>query len=144
LPPDAWLGPETVPRLRDAAALLERCRLFVGNDSGPMHLAAALGVPTLGLFGPGSPRSTAPRGSPGSVATLGGDYPCSPCRQDFFRECPPAPTGKPFCLEEIDVERVLDAATGLLSGSARALQAPQSPPQEEASPVGREAAPEPA
>jgi lipopolysaccharide heptosyltransferase II len=135
LPPGTFLGPETAPGLRDAAALLERCHLFVGNDSGPMHLAAALGVPTLGLFGPGSPRSTAPRGRPGSVLTLGGDYPCSPCRQDFFRECPPAPSGKPFCLEEIRVETVFEAALAL-------LQPPQRAPEEEAAPVRRQPAPQ--
>lgn len=143
LPPDVSIGPESVPGLRDAAALLERCHLFVGNDSGPMHLAAALGVPTVGLFGPGSPRSTAPIGRAGSVTTLGGDYPCSPCRQDFFRECAPSPTGKPFCLEEIRVAHVLDAALALLAGApARPLQAPPAPAQDEAAPIGREAAPE--
>jgi heptosyltransferase-2 len=144
LPAGTFLGPEAAAGLREAAALLERCHLFVGNDSGPMHLAAALGVPTLGLFGPGTPRSTAPRGRPGSIATLGGDYPCSPCRQDFFRECPPAPTGKPFCLEEIRVETVFEAAIALLARApARPGQAPQGASQEEAATIGREPAPEP-
>jgi heptosyltransferase-2 len=142
LPPGAFIGPDAAPGLRDAAALLERCHLFVGNDSGPMHLAAALGVPTVGLFGPGSPGSTAPRGRAGSVLTLGGDYPCSPCRQDFFRECPPAPTGKPFCLEEIGVESVLEAASALLAAPPSALQTPQGPSHDEAAPIGGQTAPE--
>ena len=107
------IGPRDAPGLLQAAALLARCRLFVGNDSGPMHLAAALDVPTLGLFGPGRPRNTGPRGRPGRVETLGRDYPCSPCRQDFFRECPPAPSMKPFCLEEIGVDEVERAALRL-------------------------------
>ena len=49
--PDAvdLVGALTLP---EAAACLERCALFVGNDSGLMHLAAAVGAPTLGLFGP--------------------------------------------------------------------------------------------
>ena len=119
LEPGDFIGPGEAPGLRQAAALLARCRLFVGNDSGPMHLAAALDVPTLGLFGPGLPRNTGPRGRPGRVETIGRDYPCAPCRQDFFRECPPAPSGKPFCLEEIGVDEVQRAALRLL-GEAEA------------------------
>ncbi len=112
---DRVLAPNPPTSIRITAALLEKCRLFVGNDSGPMHLAAAVGVPTLGLFGPGDPRKTAPRARPGvPIVTLSKDYPCSPCRQDFFRECPPAPSGKPFCLEEIDIDEVGNAALALL------------------------------
>jgi heptosyltransferase-2 len=100
------------------AAILERCRLFVGNDSGPMHLAAAVGTPVVGIFGPGDPRRTAPV-STAPVAIVGRDYPCAPCRQDFFRECPPSPAGKPFCLEEIAVDDVAAAALRLLRGVAQ-------------------------
>ena len=45
------------------AAVLSRCDLFIGNDSGITHLAAALGVPTIALFGPTEPRVWGPRGS---------------------------------------------------------------------------------
>ena len=48
--------------LAEAAACLARCRLFVGNDSGLMHLAAAAGTPTLGLFGPSLASEYAPSG----------------------------------------------------------------------------------
>jgi heptosyltransferase-2 len=116
LEPADFIAPREAPGLRQAAALLARCRLFVGNDSGPMHLAAALDVPTLGLFGPGLPRNTGPRGRAGRVGTIGRDYPCAPCRQDFFHECPPAPSGKPFCLEEIGVDEVERAALRLIAG----------------------------
>lgn len=105
--------PGTIP-IRVMAALLERCQLFVGNDSGPMHIAAALGVPTVALFGPGDPERTAPRWGPGPVTAITRRYPCSPCRQDFFHECPPAPSGKPFCLEEIHVDEVEEKACALL------------------------------
>jgi heptosyltransferase-2 len=112
LPPARVLTTGDLP-LTISAAVLARCHLFIGNDSGPMHLAAALGVPTVALFGPGSPRRTAPRGR-GPVLTLGRDYPCSPCRQDFFRECVAAPSGRPFCLEEIRAGEVVQAARSLL------------------------------
>ena len=66
------------------AAVLHRALLFVGNDSGPMHLAAALGTPTVGIFGSTSPGWTAPRGRRAAVA---GPHPvdCTPC---FRKQCP--------------------------------------------------------
>jgi lipopolysaccharide heptosyltransferase II len=100
--------------MKVTGALLEKCHLFVGNDSGPMHVAAAVGVPTIGIFGPGTPRRTAPVAGRGRVIAVSKDYPCSPCRQNFFLECPPSPAGKPFCLEEIRVEDVEAAALELL------------------------------
>ena len=54
--------------LSEAAACLERCALFVGNDSGLMHIAAAAGTPTLGLFGPTSVEEYAPAGVHTAVA----------------------------------------------------------------------------
>ena len=41
--------------LGETAALLNRCRLLIANDSGPLHLGAAIGIPTIGLFGPTNP-----------------------------------------------------------------------------------------
>ncbi|QDH17635.1 glycosyltransferase family 9 protein [Swingsia samuiensis] len=61
LPPDAIdLGGDHT--IGEVAALLQKCQLFVGNDSGLMHLAAAAGVPTLGLFGPSKMSEYAPAG----------------------------------------------------------------------------------
>jgi heptosyltransferase-2 len=121
LPPGrAWVQGPDLP-IKATGALLERCHLFVGNDSGPMHVAAALGVPTVGIFGPGTPRRTGPRGPGGRTVALSRDYPCSPCRQDFFRECSPSPAGKPFCLEEIGVEEVEGAAVRLLERARDAI-----------------------
>lgn len=48
--------------LRDAIALVTLCTAFVGHDSGPMHIASALGVPVVGIFAPGEPRRTFPQG----------------------------------------------------------------------------------
>ena len=109
-----FLPPADLP-IKVAAGVVERCQLFIGNDSGPMHMAAALGVPTVAIFGPGTPRRTAPLAARGRVVVVTKEYPCSPCRQNFFRECPASPAGKPFCLEEILVEDVERAATELLS-----------------------------
>ena len=114
VPPSAWTMTPPDGGLRLSAALLARCRLFVGNDSGPMHLAAALGVPTIGIFGPGRTTNTAPVGGRGPVRLISRDYPCAPCRQAFFEECPPAPSGKPFCLEEIATQEVAAVALELL------------------------------
>jgi lipopolysaccharide heptosyltransferase II len=123
-------GPDI--RLKEIAGLMAGCDLFVGNDSGPMHLAAALRVPTLGIFGPGRSRTTGPIGSPGRVAVVERDYPCAPCRQDFFRECPPAPSGKPFCLEEITVDEVVTAARSLWVAGRVAAPGSSAPAPENA------------
>jgi lipopolysaccharide heptosyltransferase II len=127
-------APGPAVRLKEVAGILETCDLFVGNDSGPMHLAAALRIPTIGIFGPGRSRTTGPVGPPDRVAVIERDYPCAPCRQDFFRECPPAPSGKPFCIEEIGVDEVAAAAFALLAsgrpGASRIpFQAPGQPSQ---------------
>lgn len=68
--------------LRQLIALLERAALVVANDSGPMHIAAALGRPLIGLFGPTNPVRTGPFGRDQSVLRL--DMPCSPC---YSRRC---------------------------------------------------------
>jgi lipopolysaccharide heptosyltransferase II len=56
---------------------IRRCELMVTNDTGPMHAAAALGKPIIGLFGPTEPRRTGPYGQLANVLRL--DLPCSPC-----------------------------------------------------------------
>jgi len=78
LPAECVLVPGPGLSMKVTGALLENCRLFVGNDSGPMHVAAALGVPTIGIFGPGTPRRTAPMAARGRVIAVSRDYPCSP------------------------------------------------------------------
>ncbi len=60
--------------LLTAYAVLRRCSLFVGNDSGLMHIAAAAGTPTLGLFGPSRERHYAPWGERTAVARTRLDY----------------------------------------------------------------------
>ena len=92
--------------LRQTMALLERCTLLVCNDSGIMHLAAALNRPLIALFGPQTPVKFGPWGERSQVVYK--DFPCSPCRQKFFSECAPSPRMKPACMEDISVAEVMD------------------------------------
>jgi heptosyltransferase-2 len=84
----------------ELAALLSLCQGFVGNDSGPMHLAAALGLPTLGLFGSTSPERTGPVGPRAQV--LYERIECSPC---LARSCR---FGHMNCFRPMTAERVLE------------------------------------
>ena len=68
------------------AATIARCSLYVGNDSGISHIAAALGVPTAAVFGPSSVNKWAPRGK--SVLVLRHQVPCSPCAVSAMKSCP--------------------------------------------------------
>jgi heptosyltransferase-2 len=98
--------------LRVTMALLKRCSLFVGNDSGVMHLAAASGVPLLALFGPQSPVKFGPWSE--RAVVLYKKFPCSPCRQKFFTECEPSPRMRPACVEAITVDEVFREGMRLL------------------------------
>ncbi|MFH1075208.1 MAG: glycosyltransferase family 9 protein, partial [Candidatus Firestonebacteria bacterium] len=60
-----------------SAAMIKKCGLFISNDTGPMHLAAAIGVPTIGIFGSTNPVWTAPLGK--SVRIIYKKLLCSPC-----------------------------------------------------------------
>jgi len=110
--------------LEDLPALLKHCDLFLGNDSGIMHVAAAVGTPVVGIFGPGTTERTGPVLDPDRHRVVSRRFPCSPCRQKFFKECAPAPSGKPYCLEEIGVDEVIRASQDLLKKAIarRALQ----------------------
>jgi heptosyltransferase I len=90
--------------LLQLAALIARCRVFVGGDTGPLHLAAAVGTPTVALFGPSSPQRNGPYG-PGHVV-LHRQLPCSHCYQ---RTC-----NHWECLPGIEVETVVNAVGSLL------------------------------
>jgi ADP-heptose:LPS heptosyltransferase len=81
-------------------AVLEGAALVVANDSGPMHIAAALGRPLVTPFGPTSPARTGPYRRPDSVIRL--DIPCSPC---FSRTC-----SHQSCLRWLEVPPVLELA----------------------------------
>ena len=95
--------------LRELMALLKLCRVLLTDDSGPMHVAAALGTPVVAIFGSTSPELTGP-GLPGDSRNrlLKSDAACSPC---FLRECP-----IDFrCMNGITVERVVEAVVESLN-----------------------------
>jgi heptosyltransferase-2 len=90
------------------AAALARVRLLVACDSGPVHLASAVGTPALALFGPTSPVRWGPS-APGRVLSLG--LPCQPCSNHGQERCP---LGHHRCLVDLGADRVLAAARELL------------------------------
>ncbi|MCB9501967.1 MAG: glycosyltransferase [Deferribacteres bacterium] len=72
--------------LKETAGLIAKCSLFIGNDSGPAHMAAALGVPTFVLFGPSLVSKNKPVGK--NVHVLSKELPCSPCQYtDRWAQC---------------------------------------------------------
>lgn len=87
---------EGMTSLRELAALYKRVALLITTDSGPMHLAAAVGTPVVAIFGPTSPARTGPYGTDHSVIQKG--LSCVPC---FLKHCE---TGN--CMNEISVEEV--------------------------------------
>ncbi len=100
--------------LRQSMALIKRCSLLICNDSGVMHLGAALGTPLIALFGPQSPVKFGPWGEKTRIVYQ--EFPCSPCRQRFFEECEPSSRGKPMCMETITPDDVADIAMEMLEG----------------------------
>lgn len=97
--------------LGQLAAVLGRCRLVLGVDSGPLHLAVAMGTPTIHLFGPVDPRLFGPWGDPGCHVVLTSERSCVPCnRLDY----PVGELAAHPCVREIAVEQVLEAARKLL------------------------------
>ncbi|MBI4520419.1 MAG: glycosyltransferase family 9 protein [Gemmatimonadetes bacterium] len=126
-------GPARAPRaadlggqidLRALAAGFRACDLVVANDSGPMHLAAAVGTPTLSLWGAGDPVETAPLGS-GHRRLVHAELSCVPCVKN---ECPRSGAGEILaqaereCLALITVEDAMEAVAAMLARSTLALQ----------------------
>jgi len=95
--------------LPETAAVIARSLLLLSGDSGVLHLAVGLNVPTVSLFGPGIQAKWGPRGDRHVVLNRG--LSCSPCTR--FGSTPPCPIGA-RCLSEIEVGQVVSAVLDLL------------------------------
>lgn len=102
--------------LVDLAGLLSELDLFISSDTGPMHVASAVGTPLVALFGPADPRRYGPRSTETRVLRV--DLPCSPCGQ--VRLPPVRCRGHvPDCMDGIRVDAVVSAAIELLDKTSR-------------------------
>ena len=118
----ALLGPDAAPQVLDFGdfdlmelrALIGRSRLFIGGDTGPLHVAATTVTPIVAIYGPTQPARSAPwrSGTLGSEAVEIAGLPCRPCDQ---RVCAP---GDYRCLTAIAPGDVLTAAERILTGPA--------------------------
>jgi heptosyltransferase-2 len=104
----SWLCPVRLP-LGELMGVLAKCRLLICNDSGPMHLAAALGVPVVAVFGPGSRAWSGPL-HPQSKVVINDAFWCRPCF-DYCR------WDRPYCLEAVPPDDVYTAAVQLIEGA---------------------------
>lgn len=93
--------------LRDLASCVEKCDLFISNDTGPMHIATAVGTPTVALFGPGNHIRFQPIGDIHTL--LRHDVPCSPCKQ-FTGKCK-----NNICMKGITVDDVWESICRILN-----------------------------
>jgi heptosyltransferase-2 len=104
----------TGPDLRNAILALAAANAAVSNDSGLLHVAAALGTPAIGIFGPTSPWHWAPLNPIAAVVEAADGPPCRPCHKPVCR------LGHHLCMRDISVDRVAAAIrTTLVAPSAR-------------------------
>ncbi|MHB8906906.1 MAG: glycosyltransferase family 9 protein [Melioribacteraceae bacterium] len=101
----SMIAPETT--IQELAALIARCKILISNDSGPMHIATAVGTPVLGLFGPTSPYMQGPFGEMHEWVRLD-DLDCIECN---LLDCPK----QHECFRNLPVEKVLDKVDHLIS-----------------------------
>lgn len=107
----ASIAPPTT--LKQLGALFRKCSVVVSNDSGPMHIAAAVGVPTVGIFGPVNPRLQGPYGER-TASVTNHRLNCLGCNYD--KHCP---IGN-MCMTELEAKTVLAAVERLLDTSLMA------------------------
>jgi len=92
--------------IREMAAVMSKCNVYVGNDAGPGHVASAMNVPTVSIFGSSCHHQFAPWGQHNHVLTVNLD--CSPCSTGHLIDrCVRCIYNKPKCLEAITVAEVL-------------------------------------
>lgn len=136
LPPGALADLSGRLPIASLVALLDGAALVVSNDSGPMHVAAALGRPTVGLFGPETPTMYAPLG-PRAVALWEPPI-CSPCINVHDNKVATCIHGRPECLVNLTVELVHARCRALLADDERTLHLfPLGPRRLAAAPAAR-------
>jgi heptosyltransferase-2 len=101
----------TGPDLRDAILALASAAAAVSNDSGLLHVAAALGVPTVGIFGPTSPWHWAPLNPLAATIETESKLDCRPCHKPVCR------LGHHRCMQEIGIDEILAATAGALASA---------------------------
>jgi heptosyltransferase-2 len=94
----------------ELAAAISQCAAVITNDSGPLHVATALAVPSVSIFGPTDPERTV---IPGATRVVRRTLACQPCYQ---RECP---LGHHRCMADVSVDEVFDAAVGMFEAIER-------------------------
>ncbi len=121
--PDGYIDTSGQVSLSETLGLLSRLELFVGNDSGPLHLAAALGVPVVGIYGPTSVVNFHPIGP--RVRAVYGSVPC-PADYGFIGTRPlwSRRVCRGECLDSIEPDHVLAAARDLLAETYQAVPSP--------------------
>jgi lipopolysaccharide heptosyltransferase II len=102
--PSVVLAPKT--GLNKMASLIEKCSMVIANDSGPMHISAALGVPTLGIFGPTNPKAHGPYSKSGTYV-IKEDLSCIICN---LLECP----YQHECMRLLSVDEVIKASENIM------------------------------
>ncbi len=107
--------------LRGLIALISGARLFVGNDSGPVHLASGLGVPSVVVYGSSSSVHWRPWRVEHRVVQ--NDFPCNPCKGDRCYEF-----DQPRCILSVTLEQVRDACSALLAEAERGARIDAQPP----------------
>jgi ADP-heptose:LPS heptosyltransferase len=112
--PDAALDLSGRTTVRELGAVIENLELFISVDSGPAHLAAALGTPLIVLWGPAIYEQVRPVSSKSAVRVLRHSVPCAPCYETpLMKSC-----RRNVCMEGITPEVVLDAVSELLGKPA--------------------------
>jgi len=104
--------------LKQTAALIEASTLFIGNDSCPLHIAAAVGTPAVGIYGPSNHEQFRPIGKHGyQQRIINSNLPCSPCFHFIGNDAPWVPnTCYSFaCLKSVTADQVISAAEDLLN-----------------------------
>jgi ADP-heptose:LPS heptosyltransferase len=118
-PPPAVIDLSGRLDLLTLAAVLRQCDVLVTGDTGPMHMAAAVGTPVAAVFGPSNPARYAPLVASRRIVRI--DLPCAPCNR--IRKPPErCQGGTPDCLSGLQIQSVLEATRSLLAERRAALR----------------------